>query len=378
MLSFRERILKIYAGERVEQVVWQPRIKFWYSGNYVQVPLARREKSWPRYDPTIPESFFGMDLLEVHDALNASIRYCAETLGIGLFAVSMKNGTKVRTRGYAENDGTQVTVFDTPVGNVTEKHKGGYPVEHPVKHVEDLEVMKYIISEQEFSFNRPGFDLVEEVLEGRGIAQAYYKRSPFMSCVLNYIGFETMVLFLKRYKQKTEEFMRFIGEWEDKMYDILVDSPVKILNFGENIDANLSPPRYYREYCIPYYNRRIKQLHDAGKYCHIHMDGSLKDLLPLIKDTHFDGIEAATPEPQGDVTVEEIKEGLGDKVLLDGLPATLFMKEFPEGRLEETTRRLIELFGSRLILGVSDELPPNGQIGRFKTVSKVVGQVKPR
>jgi hypothetical protein len=319
-----------------------------------------------------------MDLLEVHDALGASIRYCAESLSVGLFAVSMKPGTKVKTRGYAESDGTQVTVFDTPVGSVTEKHKGGYPVEHPVKHVEDLEVMKYIISEQEFSFNPYGFDLAEEVLEGRGIAQGYYKRSPFMSCVLQYLGFQTMVIFLKRYKQKTEEFMRFIGEWEDKMYDILVASPVKILNFGENIDANLAPPRYFRDYCIPYYNRRLKQLHDAGKYCHIHMDGSLKDLLPLVKDTHFDGVEAATPEPQGDVTVEEIKEGLGDKVLLDGIPATLFMKEFPESRLEDTTRRLIEQFGSRLILGVSDELPPNGQIGRFKTVSKVVEQVKPR
>ncbi|MEX2718720.1 MAG: uroporphyrinogen decarboxylase family protein [Candidatus Sigynarchaeota archaeon] len=378
MLSFRERILKTFAGERVESVVWQPRIRFWYTGNNVQIPLARQEKSFIRPDPTIPADFFGMDMLEVHDALGASIRYCAETLGIGLFAVAMKSGTTVKSSGHADDDGTLVTVLKTPVGSLTEKHKGGYPVEHLVKNVEDLEIMKYIIGEQEFTFNPHGFQLVEEVLEGRGIAQAYYKRSPFMSCVLNYLGFETTVLFLKRYRQKTEEFMRFIGEWEDKMYDILVDCPVKILNFGENIDANLVPPRYFKEYCIPYYNRRIKQLHDAGKYCHIHMDGSLKDLLPLVKDTHFDGVEAATPVPQGDVTIEEIKEGLGDKVLLDGIPATLFMKEFPESRLEDTTRRLIELFGSRLILGVSDELPPNGQIGRFKIVSKVVEEMKPR
>nr|MDO8087214.1 uroporphyrinogen decarboxylase family protein [Candidatus Sigynarchaeum springense] len=376
MLSFRERILKIFAGERVE-IVWQPRIRFWYMGNNVQVPLARQEKSFIRPDPTIPASFFGMDLLEVHDALGASIRYCAESLGIGMFSTSNKKGFTYKTSGHVEKDGTQVTVFETPVGRLTEKHKNGYPVEHPVKNVEDLEAMKYIISEQEFGFNIHGFNLAEEVLEGRGIAQGYYRRSPFMSCVLSYLGFETMVLFLRRHKQKTEEFMRFIGEWDDKMYDILVDCPVKVLNFGENIDANLVPPRYYKDYCIPYYNRRIKQLHDAGKYCHIHMDGSLKDLLPLVKDTHFDGVEAATPEPQGDVTVDEMKEGLGDKVLLDGIPATLFMKEFPEGKIEDTTRRLIELFGSRLILGVSDELPPNGQIGRFKNVSKVVEQMKP-
>ncbi|MBN2153906.1 MAG: hypothetical protein JW839_20785 [Candidatus Lokiarchaeota archaeon] len=378
MLSPRERILKIYQGERVEQVVWQPRIRYWYSGNNVNVPLARHDRLWTRHDPTIPDNFFGMDMLEVHDELGASIRYCAESLGISLFNVMMKKGAKVKSRGYGEDDGTQVLVQETPVGSVTEKHKGGYPVEHPVKHVEDLEVMKHIISGQEFSFNPYGFDLAEEVLEGRGIAQAYYHRSPFMSCVLSYLGFETTIIFLRRHKQKTEEFMRFLSEWDDKMYETLVDCPVKILNFGENIDGNLVSPRYYRDYCIPYYNRRIKQLHDAGKYCHIHMDGELKDLLPLVKDTHFDGVEAATPEPQGDVTVDEIKEGLGDKVLLDGIPATLFMKEFPEGRLEDTTRRLIDLFGSRLILGVSDELPPNARIARFKTVSKVVEQLKPR
>ncbi len=39
----------------------------------------------------------------------------------------------------------------------------------------------------------------------------------------------------------------------------------------------------------------------------------------------LDGIEAITPQPQGDVTLEEIKEALSDDMfLLDGIPAILF------------------------------------------------------
>jgi hypothetical protein len=41
-----------------------------------------------------------------------------------------------------------------------------------------------------------------------------------------------------------------------------------------------------------------------------------------------DGIEAITPEPQGDVTLEEMKEGLGDDlVLLDGIPALEYRRQ---------------------------------------------------
>ena len=51
----------------------------------------------------------------------------------------------------------------------------------------------------------------------------------------------------------------------------------------------------------------------------------------------FDGYEALTPPPQGDVPVEDIARALGDsgKLLIDGIPATLFLREFKESKLEE-------------------------------------------
>ena len=61
----------------------------------------------------------------------------------------------------------------------------------------------------------------------------------------------------------------------------------------------------------------------------MHLDGYFHSILKYLKEMPFDGIEALTPTPQGDVTLEEIKEHIGDKVLLDGIPAIYFMAPYP-------------------------------------------------
>ncbi|MHA1846201.1 MAG: uroporphyrinogen decarboxylase family protein, partial [Promethearchaeota archaeon] len=356
--------------EPINKIVWQPRIMYWFNGNHVYVP--KKKHSYPIHDTTIPDEFFGMDSLEVHEALNASIRYPGETLGIGLIFSSLKKDSKIKKHTSLNKNGETVTVHETPVGKVTQKSKNGYMTEYPVKTPEDLEIIKYIIENNEFTFNSSGFNLAEEILGNLGVAQTYFNRSPLMSCILNYLGFETTVIFLTRHRKIMLDFLQFMGDSDDKLFEILCGSPMQILNFGENLDSNLVSPPFFKKYLIPYYKKRVKQVHDAGKFCHVHMDGSLKDLLPLVKETDFDGVEAATPYPQGDVSLEEIKDGLGDKILLDGIPATLFMPHFPISYLRETVKKTLDLFAPNLILGVSDELPPNAEIIRFHEVSKIV------
>lgn len=58
------------------------------------------------------------------------------------------------------------------------------------------------------------------------------------------------------------------------------------------------------------------------------MDGSLKPLLSLINKAGFDAIEVATPLPQGDETLEELKDTLGNTILIDGIPAILFLPNY--------------------------------------------------
>ena len=99
----------------------------------------------------------------------------------------------------------------------------------------------------------------------------------------------------------------------------------------------------------------------------------MRPLLPHLRDCPWDGIEAATPLPQGDVTLEEIGEALKDLVLLDGIPALYFLPDhYPVEMLVECARQVVELFYPRLILGVSDEIPPDGDIERVRRIGESV------
>jgi len=92
----------------------------------------------------------------------------------------------------------------------------------------------------------------------------------------------------------------------------------------------------------------------------------------------FDGYEALTPPPLGDVPLEDIARALGDsgKILVDGIPATLFLREFKESRLIDLTKKVLDLFSPNLILGISDELCI-GDGRRLKKVSKIVEKFEP-
>jgi hypothetical protein len=154
---------------------------------------------------------------------------------------------------------------------------------------------------------------------------------------------------------------------------VITKSPFKWLNFGENVDHNLSPPPYFEKYLLEYYEKRLRMLHNANKFAFIHIDGSCKNLLPYLAEMSFDGYEALTPKPQGDVTVEEIRNSIGDtgKILLDVLPATLFMPQFSEERLKRETQKILDIFAPNLILGISDELC-RGDGRRLKIVADIV------
>jgi len=126
------------------------------------------------------------------------------------------------------------------------------------------------------------------------------------------------------------------------------------------------PHVFFQPRFEPWYEKRSGQLRDAGISTHIHIDGYFRGLLPYLKDLPFDGLEALTPEPQGDVTLEEMAEAMGDKILLDGIPAVLFLDHYSREEFEACVKRVVELFHPRLVLGISDELPEAGGDESFR------------
>ncbi len=354
-MTDRERVLRTFAGEPVDRICWQPRLEHWY--NY------RRKLG------TLPERYRDAELFEVYDDLGCSVRYAGRPL------VFEHQDCSLRSEG---DESGRVTYYETPIGTLTEVlHYGeegtsAHRSRFPIQSLGDIDVMEYFLSDERVRFDDQQFEAIEDRLGDRGVCQFYFPRSPLMRLIINYVGFEQTIFLLHDHPERAERFMGHIERCDDQLFEVLCASPTRILNFGDNIDAWLTPPPLFERYLMPVYERRCEQLHAAGKFTHIHMDGALKPLLPYLSQLPQHGIEAPTPLPQGDVALEELREAMGEKLLLDGIPCWSFLPECSVAELEEITVGLLDLFAPRVILGISDEISPPGDIERVRAVTEIV------
>jgi len=362
----RERIMAVFLREKIDKVVWQPRLEHWYNVNKTKA--------------TLPEKYRDKNILEIYDDVGASLRYyygLSTDISQPQTFLKVKYRKGVKVEEIKKNSEIYI-IYKTPLGELEGKKRLGewgcswHYIQYPVKRLSDLKILKYVLRNTLTEFDYEFYQQADKQLGKRGILQFYFDRSPLQNLLLFHMGIENTIYALHDYPKQMREFLKAAEEAQDQLYEVLERCPVKVLNFGENIDARIDPPPIFEEYLFPYYKKRVDQLHKAGKFCHIHMDGSLKPLLPYIKEMRFDGIEAATPLPQGDVTLEELKEAMGETILLDGIPAIMFLSDYPLEKLEEFTFKLLQLFSPNLILGISDELPPPGEIDRVRFVSTIV------
>jgi len=169
-----------------------------------------------------------------------------------------------------------------------------------------------------------------------------------------------------------EDFMGVLEAWDARAYETILASPLQVVSFGENLHAKVAPPPVFERYHLPYYKEHARKVHERGKFCHIHFDGDVKDLLPFIPELPFDGLEAITFAPQGDVTVDEIRDAIGNKILIDGIPSDFFLPVYSTRRLLDVTREVLDAFYPRIILGISDELCPTMDGRRLRLVGDLL------
>lgn len=377
-LTRYERFLYTFEQKRVDRLSFSPRLNYWYTKNkHILHSKGIKESG-------IPEKYHKKSQIQIYDMLEATIRYCLESCNIPLYSHSyIPNIIKTRIYFRSLKEGGNILRFKTKYGSLIQKTMpagGGISEvisEFFVKTIDDLKNLKYILENSNYFILKPFIKYAELKLKNKAVISTFLPRSPYQKCILEYLGFKQTQVFLRRYPREMEEFLNFLNMMEDKLYMDFCRTSIKIFNFGENIDANLTPPHMFQKYCIPYYEKRVKQLHQAGKYCHVHIDGDFKDILPFLHDLPFDGIEALTFKPQGDVEIQEAKNAIGNKILLDGVPSILFLPQYSNEYVKDYTKKIIETFSPHLILGISDEMPPNGDIRKVEIISKIIQEFEP-
>jgi len=301
-MTLRQEVLKTFSKEEVHDIVFSPRLYYWYLGNKI---YSKRKKN---YSMKIPHQYYGKSQLDIYKELRISPRYSEETLYLPLYNKIIDPNSNIDiSRETGSKKGESIIIHKTPLGKLKQVESiggglGGHITEYPIKNLADIKSMQYILENTNISFSINNFQLADKQFGDICVTSTYLLKSPYQKLVTEYMGFTKTILFLKRYPSQVENFMMFLEDWDDQMYNQISNSPIQIVNFGENLDSNLSPPHYFEKYLIPYYEKRVNQLHRKGKYCHIHIDGSLRDFLPYFEYLPFDGFEALTAKPQGDVS----------------------------------------------------------------------------
>lgn len=353
--------IAIYEGRAGKRVLWQPRINCWYDDK-----MFLKEK--------LPYGLDGMNKAQMYNKLGVSNRIYEYT---GCYERIVDGSVRGEAAQTGKGEWTHRLI--TPVGEIymvvrsNDSNPGTYFKKWLVETAADIKVKTYIDEATDFRYNPETYKALYKEWGDNGAPVMFICRTPIQEAFVETMGVENTIYALNDEPELMEKYFAAKEESNIRWIREINKSPVRLINYGDNIHCGLTSPELFERYIIPVYQRRYPLLKNAGKFTFSHWDGDVKSILKYAQTSCLDGIEALTPKPQGDVTVDEIRDALGDKLILsDGIAALLFEDGWPLSQLQEQTLQLIEYFAGRLVLGISDEMPSKGNIERVTYVKNIV------
>ncbi len=352
--------LDVAYGRSDGMIIWQPRVDCWW-----------KDRKW---DNRGVGRYEGASQADMYRSLGCSDRLyqfntCFQGKESAGVVCSSRELDEFRTAYEAK----------TPLGSIsrvvrrTENSWAQIVDKEWIETPDDMRVATWILENSDWRFDKDSYECLHAEVGDLGAPTMFMPRVNVQNLYIDTMGVERGVYAIYEWGSVIDDYFKVLHENHLKLIEVINSSPVEIINFGDNLHCATLSPMLYDEYVLPAYIDRCEKLHKAGKFVHSHWDGDVKSLLKYARVSGLDGIEAITPAPQGDVTIEEVKEALGDDILLlDGIPAIYFDETFPLEVLGECVQRTISLFAPKLILGISDEMSSQGDIERIRFVGELV------
>lgn len=340
----RQRIISFYQRKKVDRIPW---------GAYCLPP-----SSFDLDDSFLPRGETERKLREKGCAL------------ISLMPICKAKVTKVEVLKktiWQNGEEAFLRIYRTPLGEVHEKikiepgYKSPWIKEYLIKELKDYKIAKFVVENTVFEENYEDFLESEENVGEDGLTIAYLnplERSPLQMLLTKFAGVERTLLDLYDHPDLIEDFMDCLEKKEGEILEIARTSPAKAVLFDENITSDITSPKLFSKYCLPFYKKYIPLLHKEGKICLTHLDGKLNSLKNLIKNTDFDVIDSFTlPEAGGDLALEEARKSWSDKAITINFPAFLCLKE--EKEVEKYLKNLLQNEATKndFMIEISEDLP---------------------
>ena len=358
----RERVLAILNKEQPDRVPWFGDLDYWATGLRVRGVVGADFVQSQAY-------------VDWHRDLRVGF-YLQ-----GTFPFRVQYDGSIAVKKWREGN-LRYRQFDTPYGQLRdcwqwiEQSFSEAPIEHLIKTSADLAVMTYIIRHQS---TEPDYDALarrRKQVGEQGIVLGYMPRSPFMDLLVEDCGIETLTLLQLDAQDQLAELMEVKESAHDLASAITVDSPAEALMIPENLSAEMVGPQNFEKYLRRYQTRWAKNIAAAGKYSFVHMDGTLRGLLKQECSVGLTVLEALTPEPVGDVAIEQWADYAGESrtIFWGGLPGVYFTPLIDDAEFDRQVIDVLAVMSQepRYVLGVADQVPPDALEERVRRVADLV------
>ena len=282
----------------------------------------------------------------------------------------------------ANGDDTTTRCWRTPLGDLREETTflpqscSVGVTRYPVQTEADLRALVYLIEHR-----RMVPDCLDEYparaalwAASDGLPSIALPRSPLSAFLYEWAGVENGIYLIADCPDLVSHLFALMEAQEAPIIDAVCQAAPPLVHFADNLSSdNLAG--YYDRYMAGPHSGRLERLHAAGVSCAVHLDGTVAALLPKLARVGFDAIEALTPYPAGDLRVEEMRAATrNDSVILwGGVPGVMFAPPYTWQDMQAHVRQLLDAWrGTRFIVGVADQIPPDGDIDFCRRITALI------
>lgn len=391
-MTERERMLvSVEHGECPDGVPWAPRMDLWY--------IAQRERG------TLPPEMKDADMVDVsrilgvgchavrndatiaHDPADSALR------GLGFdnhpdypYVISLRG----RSMRFTNDGDRRTTIIPTPFGDYRSglqqtpaMRRDGislpFVLEYPVREVSDLDTVADVFEHLDVVSRPEGYRQFRDRVGDRGLAVASgpIAASPVHLLLHELMPMDLFYYFYVDHRDRLREFARRVEPFFNEILEASLAARPDVVFWGGNYDRDLTWPPFFESEIVPWLRRVGTACREAGTRLLCHTDGENRDLVEAYVRCGMDVVESFCPQPMTSYSLAEYRGALGPSTTVwGGIPSvSLLPSSFSERRFNEYLDGVfseIEATGrGSLILGVSDNVPPDADLERLRRIGRM-------
>lgn len=358
-LTRKERWLMTLDGKETDRLVFWPKI---YNDSYMAAQA---------------EPFKSMSIRQIHDYAGSDIQ---EFLPACL-------RFRYKDCGYDEEtkNGIMTKLYRTPVGECKSIMRydvttDSYHPEQPaIVTGEDIKIMTRYFSDITVEVDKDGLEqshYAYKLLGERGLAADSISESPLMDFIEWYAGIENGHYLISDYTDELDELFAEMHRVNLESTRLLCEhSPADVLYFIENTSTTIISPSQFEEYCHRHLSEYAAVCKERDRRLIFHMCGHLKQVLPMLADIPFTGIEALSSPPIGNTTFADARAALPKLALIGGTNCLTWIQS-PADIIKEIDGCLADLQDYRgIVIGTGGIIPPACAPETLRTVCKYLFEI---